>query len=57
MPDCYLFVGEVEFSTELGFVLGAEVGVLLEGPLQAVDLLRREGCAGPPGVRGVSTGG
>ena len=52
MPDGYLFVGEVEFSAELGLVLSAQVGVLLEGPLQAVDLLRREGRAGPPGLRG-----
>ena len=52
VPDSYLFVGEVEFSAELRLVLGAQVSVLLEGPLQAVDLLRREGCARPPGLRG-----
>jgi len=50
--NSYLFVGEVEFSAELGLVLGAQVCVLLEGQLQVVDLFGRESGARPPGLRG-----
>lgn len=46
--DVYLLVGEAEPLAQLGLVLGAQVGVPLEGLLQAVDLVRCEGGAGPP---------
>lgn len=54
----YLLVRQVELPAELGLVLSAQVGVSLEGRLQAADLLRREGRTGPPPrQRGLRRGG
>lgn len=46
--DFYLFVWQIELLAQLGLVLRSQIGVSLEGPLHAADLLRCEGRAGPP---------
>lgn len=48
----HLFVREVELPAELRLVLSSQVSVLLEGPLQNVDLLCGERRARPPASRG-----
>lgn len=56
-PPPHLFIRQLELLAELRLVLRPQVGVPLEGSLQAADLLRREGRAGPPPRRGGRRGG
>lgn len=48
----YLFIGQVELLAELHLVLGSQVSVFLEGPLQVLDLLGCESGPRPPAHRG-----